>query len=84
MTAEIFCFYLQNRLIHTSQAGGQWYSDTSLFRIPWSLLLNQKVVGCLAFDIAVHCTVCPHPGHRTGPRMKDTSTEKLDRPTLRL
>ena len=30
----IFCFYLQNRLIQTSQTGGQWYSDTSPFSIP--------------------------------------------------
>jgi hypothetical protein len=26
MTADNFCFYLQNRLIQTSQTGGQWYS----------------------------------------------------------
>jgi hypothetical protein len=31
----IFCCYLQNRLIQTSQTGGQWYSDTSPFSIPW-------------------------------------------------
>jgi hypothetical protein len=30
-----FCFYLQNRLIQTSHTGGQQYSDTSPFRIPW-------------------------------------------------
>jgi hypothetical protein len=29
MTIDSFCFYLQNRLIQTSQTGGQWYSDTS-------------------------------------------------------
>ena len=34
MRTEIFCFYLQNRLIQTSQTGGQWYSDTSPFSIP--------------------------------------------------
>jgi hypothetical protein len=28
-----FCFYLQNRLIQTSQTGGQWYNDTSPFCI---------------------------------------------------
>jgi hypothetical protein len=27
---------LQNRLIQTSQTGGQWYSDTSPFSIPWT------------------------------------------------
>ncbi len=31
-----FVFYLQNRLIQTSQSGGQWYSDTSPFSIPWT------------------------------------------------
>jgi hypothetical protein len=29
MTTDNFCFYLQNRLIQTSQIGGQLYSDTS-------------------------------------------------------
>jgi len=29
----IFVFYLQNRLIQTSQTGGQKYSDTSPFSI---------------------------------------------------
>jgi hypothetical protein len=29
MTTDNFCFYLQNRLIQTSQTGGQCYSDTS-------------------------------------------------------
>jgi hypothetical protein len=32
--ADKFCFDLQNRLIQTSQTGGQQYSDTSLFSIP--------------------------------------------------
>ncbi len=36
MTANNFCFYLQNRLIQTSQTGGQQYSDSSPFSIPWS------------------------------------------------
>ncbi len=35
MTADNFCFYLQNRLIQTSQAGGLQYSDTPPFSIPW-------------------------------------------------
>jgi len=37
MTTDNFCFYLQNRLSQTSQIGGQWYSDTSPFSIPWTL-----------------------------------------------
>jgi hypothetical protein len=35
MTTDNFCFYLQNRLTQTSQTGGQQYSDTSPFSIPW-------------------------------------------------
>ncbi len=35
-TSDNSCFYLQNRLIQTSQTGGQWYSDTSPFSIPWA------------------------------------------------
>ncbi len=45
MTTDIFCFYLQNRQIQTSQAGGQWYNDTFLFSIPWF-----NVVYFLLFD----------------------------------
>jgi hypothetical protein len=35
MTTDNLHFYLQNRLIQTSQTGGQWYSDTLPFIIPW-------------------------------------------------
>ncbi len=35
MTTDNFCFYLKIRLIQTSQTGGQQYSDTSPFSIPW-------------------------------------------------
>jgi hypothetical protein len=34
MATDNFCFYLHNRLIQTSQTGGQQYSDTSPFSIP--------------------------------------------------
>ncbi len=44
MTTDNFCFYLQNRLIQTSQTGGQRYSDTSPFSIPWSQLLNFATI----------------------------------------
>jgi len=40
LTTDKFCFYLQNRLIQTSQTGGQRYNDTSPFSIP--CLLNRK------------------------------------------
>ncbi len=35
MCTDNFCFYLQNRLIQTSQTGGQRYSDTSPISILW-------------------------------------------------
>ena len=38
MTTDNFCFYLQNSLIQTSQTGGQSYSDTSSFSIPWTYI----------------------------------------------
>jgi hypothetical protein len=41
MTTDNFCFYLQNRLIQTSQTGGQLYSDTSPFSIPWLEIFLQ-------------------------------------------
>jgi hypothetical protein len=50
MSTDSFCFYLQNRLIQTSQTGGQRYSDTSHFSIPWPLIIT----------IAHHLKVCPN------------------------
>ena len=43
MTIDNVCFYLQNRLIQTSQTGGQRFSDTSPFSIPWPNPLVQFV-----------------------------------------
>jgi hypothetical protein len=42
MTTNNFCFYLQNRLIQTSQTGGQRFSDTSPFSIPCVSNLQVK------------------------------------------
>jgi hypothetical protein len=39
MTTDYFCFYFQNRLIQTSQTGGQRNSDTSPFSIPFIYVL---------------------------------------------
>ncbi len=49
MTTDNFCFYLQNRLIQTSQTGGQWYSDTSPFSIPCIILRGDTVVTFIQF-----------------------------------
>jgi hypothetical protein len=67
MTADNFCFYLQNRQFQTSQTGGQLYSDSSYFSIPWlkprlhwrSLLQNARknATACTDFEIIVICCV---------------------------
>ena len=55
MTTDNFCFYLQNRLVHTSQTGGQWYRDTSPFSIPWlNLLLQEGAISVIGAG-AVRC-----------------------------
>ncbi len=51
MTTDNVCFYLQNRLIQTSQTGGQWYSDTSLFSIPWFFKTRSHLVTDEFFGI---------------------------------
>jgi hypothetical protein len=52
MTTDNFCFYLQNRLIKTSQTGGQWYSDSSPFSIPWYRPQGFNVEGAYVFLVA--------------------------------
>jgi hypothetical protein len=57
MTTDNFCFYLQNRLIQTSQTGGQQYSDTYPFSIPCpsNLTMEQRTLknvnNCLNTNI---------------------------------
>jgi hypothetical protein len=51
MTTDNFCFHLQNRLIQTSQPGGQWYSDTSPFSI------HCPCMVCL-LDLGDSCGSC--------------------------
>jgi hypothetical protein len=41
MTTDNFCFDLSNKLIQTSQKGGQQYNDTSPFGISWSHSILQ-------------------------------------------
>jgi len=52
MRTEIFCFYLQNRLIQTSQTGGQWYSDTSSF----SILCFESLTSFFAWSL-IKCLI---------------------------
>ncbi len=54
MTTDNFGFYLQNRLIQTSQTGGQQYSNTSPFSIPcifcWIVSEELKSLKTLTTD----------------------------------
>jgi hypothetical protein len=52
MTIDNFCFYLQNRLIKTSQTGGQLYSDTSPLVFP-DLTLSAT------YEWIQYASVCP-------------------------
>ncbi len=53
MTTVKFCFYLKNRLIQSSQTGGQQYSDTSPSIIPCS---NLRVLMLLTHaSFKSHC-----------------------------
>ncbi len=68
MTTDNFCFYLQNRLIQTSQTGGQKYSDTSPFSIPWRgflYMLNLSGQNCMdvrfySLRCILECTISSH------------------------
>jgi hypothetical protein len=56
MTADNFCFYLQNRLIQTSQTGGQWYSDTSPLVFPGSYFTSAQVPTFLKYGLYLGVT----------------------------
>ncbi len=43
MTTDNFCFYLQNRLIQTSQTGGQWFRDTVFYQVQCTLFYIENV-----------------------------------------
>jgi hypothetical protein len=55
MTTDNFCFYLQNRLVQTSQTGGQRYSDTSPFSIPWPNHSWETRLSEVEEEKAVYC-----------------------------
>jgi hypothetical protein len=63
MTTDNFCFYLQNKPIQTSQTGGQQYSDTSPFGIPWIKITgNRKEILILpTFQVRVGPTAAEAP-----------------------
>ncbi len=56
MTTENFCFYLQNRLIQTSQTVGQWYSDTSPFKYSLLTLSVHSLVSGILKILATKTT----------------------------
>jgi hypothetical protein len=49
---QFLFFYFQNRLIQTSQTGGQQYSDTSPFSIPWLKLTGINVSLSLSLSLS--------------------------------
>jgi hypothetical protein len=51
MSTDNFCFYLQNRLIQTSQTGGQRYSNTSPFSIPCNSVLKMPAISLSIFAL---------------------------------
>jgi hypothetical protein len=55
MTTDNFSFNLQNRLIQTSQTGGQWYSDASPFSIPWFTHTYRESVENIILDACYKC-----------------------------
>jgi hypothetical protein len=66
MTSDNFCFYLPNKLIQTSQTGGQWYCDTSPFSIPCSqiyelswltLSLSLSLSLCLSLSLSIYLSL---------------------------
>jgi len=59
MTNDNFCFYLQNKLIQTSQTGGQWYCDTFPFSIPW-LKTSVLAHSYISFRDPLISTTKPH------------------------
>ena len=59
MTTDNFCFYLQNRLIQTSQTGGQWYSDTSPLVFPgqtYVMIITIKLMFCHSLQYHMYCS----------------------------
>jgi hypothetical protein len=55
MTTDNLCFYLQNRLIQTSQTEGQQYNDTSPFSIYSLPLIRGHIFSQvrLLYELAV-------------------------------
>jgi hypothetical protein len=58
MTTDDFCFYSQNRLIQTSQTGGQQYSDTYplVFPVFCNTLERRNIyLNCIPAECFSYC-----------------------------
>ncbi len=62
MSTDNFCFYLQNRLIQTSQTGGQWYSDTSPCSIPCPVTRRAPRVDVVVVLVAAVVVIAEQAG----------------------
>jgi hypothetical protein len=74
MATDNFCFYSQNRLIQTSQTGGQWYSDTSPLVFP-ALTISESAILRGRPELARVEHPWPHP-QRLNVAGKKTSAER--------
>jgi hypothetical protein len=63
----IFCYYLQNRLIRTSQTGGQLYSDTSPFSAPWFIISRTTEIYILNVNSVLQDQGSRRGGHQASP-----------------
>jgi hypothetical protein len=74
---KIFVFICKTRLIQTSKTGGQQYSDTSPFSIPWNESFREKGYVCVC--------VCKRERERErekahpGARAREQSENKTER-----
>ncbi len=60
MKTDNICYYLQNRIIQTSQTGGQPYCDTSPFSIPfqkWCLYYKSDLALIRVVNYAPRVTL---------------------------
>jgi hypothetical protein len=71
MATDNFSFYFQNRLTQAGQTGGQWYSDTSPFSIPWI-----QVLASLALSSQAVRSLLRTPGCQSWPKNDSTKLIK--------
>ncbi len=77
MTTHNFCFYLQNRLVQTSQTGGQWYSGTS--PLQYSLVQATGQLKCFPVMQSVESSGGRVRRHRVQGRHREGAVSRVHR-----